>query len=57
VWPNGSPDGGNLLHSTGKYGCYDIMQTLIVDYGLDPAEEALPGAGLNGLTPYLLQSI
>jgi len=52
VWPNGSPDGGNLLHSAGKYGCYDIMQELIVDFGLDPAEEAQPGAGLKGKTPY-----
>ena len=28
------------------------MQTLIVDYGLDPLEQAAPGAGLKGLTPY-----
>jgi hypothetical protein len=28
------------------------MQELIVDFGLDPAAEAEPGAGLKGLTPY-----
>ena len=33
-------------------GCYDIGQLLVVDYGLDPAQGADPGAGLGGKTPY-----
>ena len=52
VWPNGSPDGGSLLHSAAKHGCYDIGQILVVDYGLDPQEAAEAGAGMGGKTPY-----
>ena len=52
VWPNGSPDGGTLLHAAAQNGCYDIGQLLVVDYGLDPAQEADAGAGMGGKTPY-----
>jgi hypothetical protein len=52
VWPSGSPDGGNLLHAAAMNGCYDIGQLLVVDYGLDPAQGADPGAGMGGKTPY-----
>lgn len=52
MWPNGSPDGGSLLHSAAKHGCYDIGQILVVDYGLDPQEAAEAGAGMGGKTPY-----
>ena len=52
VWPTGSPDGGNLLHTAAMHGCYDIGMLLVVDFGLDPAEPAAPGKGMGGKTPY-----
>jgi hypothetical protein len=51
IFPNGTPDGANLLHGAARYGCFDVALILMIEYGADPEEEGT-GMGSKGLTPY-----
>jgi hypothetical protein len=51
TFPNGTPDGGTLLHAAAKFGCNDVALKLIIEQGLDPYEEA-SGMGHTGMTAY-----
>ena len=40
------------MHAAANHGCYDIAQMLVVDFGIDPLEEAGSGGGIGGKTAY-----